>query len=155
VSGPAIPARKFMPENRLAKVVDDSNGVLFSHALQKAAQSIEGLRPAHLAALEKKLDELNLRAAAAAGSRDPAEAAELYRLAREILNDAGAFKLKDISRAAHSLCELMASAQNRKQFWAGVAIHIDAINALRRNCANDNSRGVMLAGLEAISRGNA
>lgn len=145
--------RKFLPENKLAKVLDDPNGLLFGHAVQRAAANIEGVRDLHIAALEKKLDELSLRAAAAAGSREPEQVVELYRLAREILSDAGAYKLNDISRAAHSLCELLAAAQTRKQLWAGIAVHVDAIALLRKKANGDGSRETILAGLETISRG--
>jgi hypothetical protein len=144
--------RKFQPENKLAKAMDDPTGLLFGQALKRAAVNIEGVRDAHMAALEEKLDSLCLQAASAAGSREPEGLAELYRLAREILSDAGALRLKDISRAAHSLCELMTTAQNRKQLWAGIAVHVDAITALRRASNGNDAREAILAGLETISR---
>jgi hypothetical protein len=145
--------RKFLPENKLARVMDDPNGLMFGHAVQRAAANIEGVRDLHLAALEKKLDALGLQAAAAAGSRDPEHVAELYRIAREIFSDAGGLRLSDISRAAHSLCELLAVAQTRKQLWAGIAVHVDAIAVLRRSGNSAGSRESILAGLETISRG--
>lgn len=144
--------RKFIPENKLGKILEDPTGLLFGQALKRAADNIESVRDVHMAALEKKLDSLCLQVASAAGSREPEALAELYRLAREILSDAGALRMKDIGRAAHSLCELMATAQNRKQLWAGIAVHVDAIGALRSAGNGADTREAILSGLETISR---
>jgi hypothetical protein len=146
--------RKFLPENKLAKTITDPRGMLLGHAVQKASQNIENVRDVHMVALEGKLDELARVAATASHSQSADDAAMLYRLAREVLGDAGIFGLKHISRAAHSLCELMAAGDRHRHQWAGVAVHIEAIAILRRESAAPTGANIetMLAGLETISR---
>ena len=146
--------RKFLPENKLAKTLEDRNGLLMTQAVQRAANNIEAVRDEHLAALDGKLDELCTVAASASMSHSATEAAQVYRLAREVLADAGIFGLKHMSRVAHSLCELMAAGDRHRHQWTGVAVHIEAIQALRRMGRMAAGPGVdaMLAGLEKISR---
>jgi hypothetical protein len=142
--------RKFMPENRLAKVLEDPNGLLFGHALKKAAANLETVRDSHMAALDEKISALG-KFPAPGGAGD---AAEVYRLAREIRADAAIFGLKDITRASHSLCELMASNRPAPQVWDGVAVHVHAILALRQPARGAaQARISLLEGLERISRG--
>lgn len=146
--------RKFLPENKLAKTITDPNGMLLGHAVNKAAQNIEKVRDIHLAALDAKLDELTQAAAMALQTQSAQDAANLYRLAREVLGDAGIFGLKHISRAAHSLCELMAAGDRHRHQWAGVAVHAEAIAILRREGKKPTGADLdaMLAGLTKISR---
>lgn len=145
--------RKFLPENKLAKTLTDPNGMLLGHAVQKATQNIEKVRDAHMIALDAKLDELAQAAATATQSQSAEDAANLYRLAREVLGDAGIFGLKNICRAAHSLCELMAAGDRHRHQWAGVAVHVEALAVLRRQGKESPADfSAMLAGLEKISR---
>ena len=99
-------------------------------------------------------DELAQVAAGAMQTQSASDAANLYRLAREILGDAGIFGLKHISRAAHSLCELMAAGDRNRHQWAGVAVHVEAFAILRREGKNPTGADLdaMLAGLAKISR---
>lgn len=128
--------------------------MLVGHALQKAAVNLESVRDVQLGALDAKLDRLGAVAAVASTSGAAGDAAELYRLAREILADAGAFGVRDVSRAAHSLCELMASGCDGARLWTAAAVHVEAIGALRKpaTAASRSGRDAMLAGLETISR---
>lgn len=146
--------RKFQPENKLAKTITDPKGMLLGHAVQKAGQNLEKVRDAHMDALDAKLDELAETAATASQTHSPEDAARVYQLAREVLGDAGIFGLKNISRAAHSLCELMAAGDRHRHQWAGVGVHIEAIAVLRREGRDAGGPGIdaMLAGLEKISR---
>ena len=146
--------RKFQPENKLAKTITDAKGMLLGHAVQKASANIEKVRDAHMEALDSKMDELARTAATASQSQSSEDAARLYQLAREVLGDAGIFGLKHISRAAHSLCELMAAGDRHRHQWVGVAVHIEAIAVLRREGRNAGGPAIdaMLAGLEKISR---
>lgn len=143
--------RKFLPENKLAKTVTDPRGMLVSHAVQKASGNMEKVRDAHMAALDGKLDELATAGASAMQTQSAEDAANLYRLAREILADAGIFGLKPMNRAAHSLCELMAAGDRHRHQWAGVAVHLEAMSILRRGGMQADI-DAMLAGLEKISR---
>ena len=146
--------RKFKPENRLASTLEDRNGLLMTQAVQRAASNVESLRDEHLVLLDGKIDQLCAIAAAAAVSQSAEDAAQVYRLAREILADAGVFNLTPISRVAHSLCDLMAAGARNPHQWAGVKVHSDAMIALRRLGRTAAGSGVesMIAGLEKISR---
>lgn len=146
--------RKFLPENKLAKTIADPKGMLLGHAVQKAAANVEKVRDVHMDALDGKLDQLAEAATTAMQSQSADDAAKLYLLAREVLGDAGIFGLKQISRAAHSLCELMAAGDRHKHQWAGVAVHMEAIAILRRGGKGAGGADIdsMLAGLEKISR---
>ncbi len=143
-----------MPENKLAKTIADPAGMLVKQAVQNASANIEAVRDVHLAALDAKMDELATVAAKAMQTQGSDNAAEVYRLAREILGDAGMFGLKHISQAAHSLCELMAAGDRHRHQWAGIAVHVEAIAILRRSDKASGGPDVdaMLAGLEKISR---
>lgn len=141
--------RKFRPENRLAKTLEDPNGLLFGHAIGRAEANIERVRSTYMPALETKLDTLPIQAAA---SREAGETAKLYTLVREIFSDAGVLRLADLSRAAHSLCELLASGRSGEPLWAGVCVHVDALSALRRLPPGAPGREALLTGLEKISR---
>jgi hypothetical protein len=146
--------RKFKPENKLAGTLEDRNGVLMTQAVQRAAGNVESLRDEHLVLLDGKIDQLCSLAAAAVASQSEDDAAQVYRLAREILADAGVFNLAPISRVAHSLCDLMAAGARNPHQWAGVKVHSDAMIALRRLGRTAAGSGVesMIAGLEKISR---
>lgn len=146
--------QKFMPENKLAKTIADPSGMLVTQAIAKASANIEQVRDVHIAALEEKLEQLSEIAATAMKTHTAEDAAQLYRLAREVLADAGIFGLKNISRAAHSLCELMSAGDRHRFQWAGVTVHVEAIAALRKQgrAAGGPDVDAMLAGLEKISR---
>ena len=149
--------RKFLPENKLAKTVTDPSGILLGHAVQKAAANIEKVRDAHMEALDSKLDELVQAATTATQTQSAEDAANLYRLAREVLGDAGIFGLRNICRAAHSLCELMAAGDRNRHQWVGVGVHMEAMAILRRGGKTTGGPAIdaMLAGLEKISRSAA
>lgn len=146
--------RKFLPENKLSKTITDPRGMLVTQAVQKAAQNLENVRDVYVAALDEKLDRLIEAASIASQSQKADDAANLYKLAREVLGDSGIFGLRNISRVAHSLCELMAAGDRHRYQWAGVAVHVEAINILRRKgkAAGGPEIDAMLAGLEKISR---
>jgi hypothetical protein len=145
--------RKFLPENRLAKVLDSPNGILFGHAIKKATENLESVRETHMTALDGKIGQLGQIVASGAAHGGEAE---VYRLAREIRADAAMFGVKDVTRAAHSLCELMASNRPASQLWQGVAVHVHAISALRQPAEGaSEARRSMLEGLEKISRSTA
>ena len=105
----------------------------------------------HAAALDATITML--AELAVSGGARRGDTIEVYRLAREIRADAAIFGLKDITRAAHSLCELMASNRPAQQLWQGIAVHVQAIIALRQPAGDAaGTRTPMLEGLERISR---
>ena len=144
-------ARLFMPINRLAKMLGDSNGILFAHAIQHAETNLAKVRPAHEAALTRKLDAL--RDLAPSAHADAEQRAAFYRLAQDVLTDSGGLGADSICRAARSLCDLLASDAAGPRLRQGVAVHLEAITALRASAgANDGAlREAILAGLARIA----
>jgi chemotaxis protein histidine kinase CheA len=149
-----VTVKKFMPENRLAKSLQDPNGLLFRQALTNAAGNVEKVRDSHMGELEVKLDKLRETANVFAATPSEDTSGALYRLAQDVHCDAGMFGLKDISRAAHSLCELMVSNRPQTALVQGVELHLHAIAALRRKGATvqRSARDLMLEGLEQLSK---
>jgi hypothetical protein len=145
--------RKFQPENKLAKVLDDNNGMLVSQAVQRASANVASVRDELVLALDRKLDQLVALAAVTSEARAPDHVAQLYLLARDVMADAGMAGLEPMSRAGRSLCDLL-SVDDHPRLWVGIAVHIDGINALRRLGRTAAGPGVeaMLAGLEGVSR---
>lgn len=142
--------RKFRPPNRLAKVFGDSSGLIVSSALKRASDNVAAVREDHLVALGAKIDALR---ALAPHVGDETKSAELYPLARDVMADAGALGLKELSHVALSLCDLMVSGLAGAKLAAAVAVHADALQAIRapENAGTPQARAV-LAGLAQISR---
>src|SRR5262245_34055978 len=97
--------------------------MLIGHALKHAKANLEKARPGYVAALHAKIEHLR--------KLPRADAAELYRLAREVGSDSGALGFSHISQAALSLCDLLVSGAPEGRMRASIEVHIDAIQALR------------------------
>lgn len=146
--------RKFTPVNRLAKAFNDPTGLLYKQALQRAEENVEKIRPAQIAALDVKLTRLRETAADATVSEE--NAALFYRLAQDVLADSGSVGFTHISRAAASLCDLLVSKAPEARMRRGVAVHLDALTALRAagEEAMAPQREAILAGLAKLSAGH-
>ncbi len=142
--------RKFTPPNRLKHVLNDPRGMTVSSALRTAKSNLAAVRESHLAALDEKLEQLR--------AIPPAEAADaqkllFYRLARDVMADAGGLGLTGLSKAALSLCDLMASGATGPKMVNAIAVHGDALAALRSTAgANALIEKAVLEGLVALSR---
>ncbi len=145
--------KKFVPENKLARTLTDPSGMLAGQAVKNATRNVEIVRGEYIAPLQAKMDELVVCGAAIMRTRSVEATPELYRLAREVMSDAGMIGLKAVARAAHSLCELMSAGERHPHQWTGVAVHVEAVSILRRDLEGKGpSVGPMLEGLEKISR---
>ena len=84
-----------------------------------------------------------------------AQVRTLYRLAQDILTDAASLGSHDLSEAARSLCDLMATSRGGAKFWAATAVHIEALGVLRRPPAAGKRQlpADILKGLAQLSRG--
>lgn len=140
--------RKFKPENRLAKALGDPGGLLFSQALKSASANVAQVRPAHLVALDAKLTALRELAHA---PRAPA----FYRLAQDVMADAGSVGLPHLSRAAQSLCDLLASPVPDARLQRSVMVHVDALTPLRAEEGAPAQREAILAALAQLSGAKA
>ncbi|HWA01644.1 MAG TPA: hypothetical protein VG841_15155 [Caulobacterales bacterium] len=143
--------RVFTPENRLARFFEDPNGLLCAHALQRATANLSAARPSLLAALDLKLEALTAQAALPLSSEGKTL---IYRLAEDLISDAGAVGLEDLSRAAHSLCDLLAGDERGANFSAALHVHVAALVALRTpaSAADRPRRVAVLAGLVRLSQ---
>lgn len=143
--------RLFTPVNRLARALSDPNGLLFSHALQHAEANLAKVRAVHEAALERKLNALRDLAPSAHVGAD--QRAAFYRQAQDVLADAGGLGQDAISRAALSLCDLLASDAAEMRLRDGVKVHLEAITALRASGGEGDKaqREAILAGLARIA----
>ncbi|MES1200248.1 MAG: hypothetical protein ABUS57_02220 [Pseudomonadota bacterium] len=143
--------RKFTPENRLARCFADPSGVLYKHALQRAVANVEAKRDSYLEVLDLKLDAL-IEMARHHGAGSASDL--LYLLSQDVIADAGACKLADLSFAAHSLCDLLASEARGARFEAALRVHVDALVALRQvdPAARNPHSAAILAGLTRISQ---
>ncbi len=146
--------RKYRPENKLAKVLGDLDGIRFDHAVQRAAANVAAARGAYETALQIKLDAMAELTKSAALANDVAQVRTLYRLAQDIHTDAGGLGLSDLTEAARSLCDLMATGRGGAKFWAATAVHIEALDALRRPPKDGSARlpADILKGLAQLSR---
>ncbi len=141
----------FTPDNRLARFFDDPNGVLYAHALQRATANLGAARSSLLTAVDMKLGALIEHAAAPPTAETEAM---LYRLASDLIADAGAAGLNELSRAAHSLCDLLTSVSRGANFVAALQVHVSALVALRQPASAQAQvqRAAILTGLVRLSQ---
>ena len=143
--------RVFTPENRLARAFKDPNGLLYKQALDRASANVAAKRDTYLAALDIKLEALvdRVRQHSAGAASDM-----LYFLAQDVIADAGVCGLRELSLAAHSLCDLLVSEGRGVSFAAALRVHADALMALRQPdpSGRNNHRAAILAGLARISQ---
>src|SRR5690606_30372381 len=114
-------------ENRLARAVSTVGGMTIEDALEKAAQAVENMREECMDALDAKIAEID--AVTKSGKPD---VARVYALANEILNEAGAFGLSELSEAGRSLCELTSNWRDRTSDMEPIRVHVVAMKSLRR-----------------------
>lgn len=140
--------RKFQPEVRLKKLLDEAGGIRVQEALDRADKGIEDIREHCLNGIDQKIERI---AELIAGGQGEYE--RCYVLSNEIFAEAGTFGLAELSVAAHSLCSLL-SAQDRSRVpVSAVRVHIDSMRALRTPAVAENKamRGAVLAELRKLT----
>lgn len=140
--------RKFEPEVRLKKILNEPGGVTAEQAIQRAKAGLESIRADCLDATDKKIALLVELAA----SDEPGSGETMYRAANEVFAEAGAFGLGELSAVAHSLCGLIAANDGVKPPRAAVMVHVEAMRALRKpELAGDKAaRMAVLQGLRGV-----
>jgi len=140
-------------ENRLAKAVSTSGGVTIGEALQRAKLGVEQVRDEVMVALDAKIAEIDTVTMPANFDGTAATMARVYMLANEVLNEAGAFDLSELSEAGRSLCELTANWRDGGIDVQPVRVHVIAMKSLRRpDIAGDSSlRTAVVEGLRAVT----
>lgn len=142
--------RKFYPEVRLKKLLSEAGGMTAGEAMERADAKLEEIRDDCLSAVDTKLTELSTLVR----SEQVGRGARMYRCANEIFAEAGTFGLVELSAAAHSLCSLLARAEEAKLPEASVQVHIDAMRALRNPdvAGNKVARAAVLSGLRGLAQ---
>lgn len=145
--------RTFRIENELAKKIDAPGGITVAEALAAAEAGVEQLRAECLSALDQKIGEIDAIAQPGAFRASPAELARIYRLANEILGEAGALGLHELSEAGRSLCELASRWVRARLDAEPIRLHAAAMKSLRRPhvAGAPELRAAVLAGLREIT----
>jgi hypothetical protein len=140
-------------ENRLAKALSVPGGMTMADALSRAAAGVEHVRHECMAALDAKIAEIDAATTREAFSSTAADVARVYALANEVLNEAGAFGLSELSEAGRSLCDLTSNWRDGGIDIEPVRVHVSAMKSLRRpEIAGDAAlRAEVLSGLRAVT----
>jgi len=140
-------------ENRLSKAVSTSGGATIGEALERARRAVEEVRDEVMVALDAKIAEIDTVTMPANFDGSATTMARVYTLANEILSEAGAFGLMELSEAGRSLCELTANWRDGGIDAQPVRVHVTAMKSLRRaDIASDSSlRTAVVEGLRAVT----
>ncbi|HYD87198.1 MAG TPA: hypothetical protein VEA80_06975 [Vitreimonas sp.] len=140
-------------ENRLSQAISIPGGVTVSEAIEQAAQGVEELRAECMAALDAKIAEIEAATVSGAFDGNPADMARIYTLANEILSEAGAFGLSELSEAGRSLCELTSNWRDGGIGGEPIRVHVAAMKSLRRWDIESNTslRMAVLDGLRQVT----
>lgn len=142
--------RSFNPEIRLKKMLAAPGGVTAAQAIERATGNLESIRETCVSAIDEKIEQLM----ALAQSQGVGRLDAIYRVSNEVFAEAGAFGLAELSAAAHSLCSLLAVADQAKVPLAAIVVHIDSMRLLRKpDMAGDAAaRGSVLASLRGMTK---
>ena len=144
-------SREFRPRNRIAEMINQPGGILIADALQRAHGNVESLHADMAAAIDAAL----VRLQAMSGDLPTAPSAEvlgeLYEIGNEIVGFAVTLQLRDMGRAAYSLCELLERSRVR-QTWSAdaLAVHVEALRLLREPNGDAATRRAILEGLDRV-----
>ena len=119
-------------KSRLSKLINEPGGTTIGKALVDAAKGLEPFRAESLAAVGEAIAALESKAAAHELNKDSLD--EIYDLSAAINKAAGPFELKDICRAAFSLCDLTDRLKELNTFMIEpVRVHTHALRLLFSN----------------------
>ena len=143
------PVRTFHPEVRLKKLMAEGRGITAEQALRRADEGVLSIKDKCLEAIDKKIERLLVLGR----STDADAVDQCYQLSNEVYAEAGAFKLLELSAAAHSLCSLLATVEEGHVPPAAISVHVDAMRALRRPevAGNEAMRKAVIGELRALA----
>ena len=118
-------ARKFHPKVRLREIIGEKGGRRIGDVLAEAERVVESLRDRTIEIVDSKIEQLRT-IASGEGDIDAC-----YRLSNEIFSESALVKFDEVSRVAHSLCDLLSSATFETFPRAAILVHVDAMRALR------------------------
>lgn len=138
--------REFRPRNRLAEMIHEPGGLTIEDALRRAESNIESLHGEVTAAIDQALAKLQQAMPLGVDGAD-----EMYRRSNDIVGFAVTLALRDVGRAAYSLCELLDRQRTRGSWNAqAVAVHVEALRLLREPSGDAVSRAKILDGLDRV-----
>ncbi|MBL8550795.1 MAG: hypothetical protein JNJ73_12495 [Hyphomonadaceae bacterium] len=146
--------RTHRPANQLAAAVQTRGGVTIAEALQHATENVETLRADYMAVLDEKIAAIEAFTRSVGFSGDAETIRKVYALANEVLNEAGAFGLAELSAAGRSLCDLTAArADSESLDLRAIRVHVEAMKSLRRPEVNGDAqiRAAVLEGLRQVT----
>ncbi len=141
--------RFFQPAPRLKALLAEPGGMRVSDALRRADRAVLEIRGRCLSGIDQKVEEI----LAASRSDAPSAMDRCYRLSNEIYAEAGVFGLVELSGVAHSLCTLLAESELDRIPREVIAVHVDALRALRSPAVAENRqlRTAVVAELRALT----
>ncbi len=144
-------ARVIYPRNRLADMIDRSEGVSIADALARAHDNLESVREECGAAIDQMVGDLRAMVERLEPAPSDDSLRQMYELSNEIVGVAATLDLRDVSRAAYSLCELIDRHRTRGT-WSqrSARVHIEALQLLREPGGNAAGRESILSGLEQV-----
>jgi hypothetical protein len=132
--------------NRLAKLITLPGGKKIGDAVADAETALGEIEPDCIGAIDQHLVEI----AAVAAENDPAAGPRLYALSNEIITLSWMVAMKDLGRAAYSLCELIDCSDGPGGCdRAALMVHIESLKLLR------HPEGLGEAGVAAVLDGLA
>jgi hypothetical protein len=147
--------RTYRPENRLAEAIETRGGVTIAEALERAESNVEELREDCMAVLDHKIAQIESFTSGSSFSSSSEDIQKVYSLANDILNEAGAFGLDELSIAGRSLCDLTAARQasESRLDLRAIQVHVEAMKSLRRPEVNGDAqiRAAVLDGLRKVT----
>lgn len=139
--------RRYRAPNRISKLIRAPGGITIAAALDRAADALDEVRDKCVAAIDAKVERIARLAAS-----PECDYAEMYGLANEVFGEAGVFDMRELSTAAHSLCDLL-DLNAGAQAHAAVKVHADAMRALLHPDVSGDAarREAVLTGLHRVT----
>ena len=121
------------PQYKLSQQIDEPGGRTVQVAIQSAEEGVGTLKAACVAAVDKQLGELDQAFAVLPDTFDDAAMGKLYHCSTSLIGICSAADLKEMDKAAYSLCDLLdRMTASRRMERGAIAVHVQALHLLRR-----------------------
>ena len=138
-------------KSRLATLIDAAGGVSVGSALRAADANLAPMRERALEVINAHIERLATLAVQDGPTDERLDM--VYRTTASILDAASPFGLKDVSAAAHNLCEIADDHAPGAPFdWRVVEVHVKTFQLLRALDEGDSAaREAVLGGLQQVA----
>jgi len=144
----------FHPPNSLGDAMKKKGGITASDAVARAERNLDAIRDNCLRVLDGKIAEIERLAGQPPAVPGKDDVKQIYSLGNEILGEAGALGLMEMSAVGRSLCELISLLEGvEKVDTRMIRVHIDAMKSLRRPEVRGDPkvRAAVLRGLQQLT----